>query len=90
MKKLITVCTSMVAVVASATSITGISANQRWPWNNLMDVDFTLSDSTASMAYRIELSATYNNGTNKVYARSYLTEPIVEGDGAKRVTWDLL
>lgn len=89
MKKLITVCTSMVAVVASATSITGISANQRWPWNNLMDVDFTLSDSTASMAYRIELSATYNNGANKVYARSYLTEPIVEGDGAKRVTWDL-
>ena len=89
MKKLITICTSMAAVVASATAITGISANQRWPWNGLMDVDFTLSGSAASMAYRIELSATYNSGTNSVYAKSYLTEPVVEGDGAKRVTWNL-
>ena len=77
------------ALTASAASITGVSANQRWPWNNLVDVDFTISGSTASMAYRIELSATYNNGDNKVYANSYLTEPVVEGDGPKRVTWDL-
>ena len=54
-----------------------------------MDVDFTISGSESSMAYRIELSATYNNGANKVYAKSYLTEPVVEGDGDKRVTWDL-
>ena len=77
------------AFAASAASITGISANQRWPWNSLVDVDFTISDSSASMAYRIELSAVYNGGANKVYANTYLTEPIVEGDGPKRVTWDL-
>ena len=89
MKKLMTLCSAMAAVAASATTITGVSANQRWPWNNLMDVDFTISGSESSMAYRIELSATYNGGENKVYAKSYLTEPVVEGDGAKRVTWDL-
>lgn len=74
---------------ASAASVTGVSANQRWPWNNLVDVDFTISGSESSVAYRVELSATYNNGANKVYANSYLTEPVVEGDGSKRVTWDL-
>ena len=89
MKKLVLSTAFGSALVASATTITGVSANQRWPWNNLMDVDFTISGSTASMAYRVELSATYNGGSNKVYAKSYLTEPVFEGDGQKRVTWDL-
>ena len=88
-KRLVFSASLLSALTASAASITGVSANQRWPWNNLVDVDFTISDSSASMAYRIELSATYNGGENKVYANSYLTEPVVEGDGPKRVTWDL-
>ena len=88
-KKLAACALLCAAMTASATTITGVAANQRWPWNGLMDVDFTLSGSAASMAYRIELSATYNDGANKVYAKSYHTEPVVEGDGAKRVTWDL-
>ena len=89
MKKLIAVCSVVAALASAATTIEVVSANQRWPWNGLMDVDFTISGSESSMAYRIELSATYNNGANKVYAKSYLTEPVVEGDGDKRVTWDL-
>ena len=89
MKKLAGCAILCAAITASATTITGVMANQRWPWNGLMDVDFTLSGSSSSMAYRIELSATYNGGANRVYAKSFQTEPVVEGDGQKRVTWDL-
>lgn len=89
MKKIVFALSSIPLAASFGASITSVSAYQRYPWNNLMDVDFTIAGSESSMAYRVELSAVYNNGANKVYARSYLTEPVFEGNGPKRVTWDL-
>ena len=86
---LLSIAAGLALSASAATTISVDAVNQRWPWNNLVDVDFTISGSESSMAYRIELSATYNNGANRVYANSYLTEPVVEGDGQKRVTWNL-
>ena len=44
MKKLMMTAATFAALSASAAiTITDVSARQRWPWNGLVDVDFTIS-----------------------------------------------
>ena len=82
--------TLLAAFTAKALTVTDVSARQRWPWNNLVDVDFSLSGTEANAYYQIDVAATFPGIVgDEVGAKTLITEPIVSGDGAHRLTWDL-
>lgn len=81
--------TVLASHLAMALGVSTVTSRQRWPWNNLVDVDFTLADTAPGTAYRVELSATHPGlGGNYVAARTLMTEPIAVGDGTHRVVWN--
>ncbi len=73
---------------ADAFTVTDVSARQRWPWNGLVDVDFTIGGASVADLFKVEVEATYDGGATKLYARTYLEEPL-RGPGFNRITWDL-
>lgn len=78
------------AATASALDVTGVTVRQRWPWNNLVDIDFALSGTEAGTLYQVDVAARFPGiEGDEVAAKSLVTEPIVSGDGTHRVTWDL-
>lgn len=77
----------LTATVSSAVQVSGVSARQRWPWNNLVDVEFTVSDAADGETYCADLSAQYRGGEVTVAAVTLLDEPIVKA-GRNRLTWD--
>lgn len=81
-------CAASVAAswTALAVSVTGVSARQRWPWNNLVDVDFTV-DAPAGEAYRAVVDAQCAGGAKKYAATTFASSPVVAA-GSNRVTWD--
>ena len=88
MKKLMMIAAAFSALVASAEiTITGVTARQRWPWNSLVDVDFTIGG-TAGEAYAIDISATAAGGDKKLCATTFVTEPIASV-GKNRIVWNL-
>ena len=90
MKKIIHVTTIFFALAAAAVDVTGGAARQRWPWNGLVDVDFTVSgaenDGWGGPMFHIDVTAVYNGGKT-AYARTFVTEPIATV-GVNRVTWN--
>ena len=87
MKKLILTAAACAAIVAEALTVTDVTARQRWPWNNLVDVDFTING-VSGEAYYIDISATAAGGEKKLCATSFTTEPIA-ATGRNRIVWDL-
>ena len=75
-----------VAVGASAATVCVDRAQQRWPWNGKIDVDYTLSGTVADTGYRLDLALV--DGKREYPASTFDTEPLAVGDGAHRVTWD--
>ena len=90
MKKIIHVTIIFFALTSAAVDVTGVTARQRWPWNGLVDVDFTVSgaagDGWGGPRFHIDVSATYNGGKT-AYARTFATEPVATV-GVNRVTWN--
>lgn len=87
MKKLILTAAACAAIAANAFTVTDVTARQRWPWNNLVDVDFTINGD-AGDAYYIDISATAAGGEKRLCATSFETEPIA-ATGRNRVVWNL-
>lgn len=87
MKSFFLLSAALTSVAASAVQVSNVSARQRWPWNNLVDVQFTVSDAPAGEAYVAELSAQYRNGEVKLAAKTLLSEPVV-GVGTHTIVWD--
>ena len=71
-----------------AVTISGVSAHQRYPWNNFIDIDFTISDAPSDSQYKIDVKASYLDDTRMLNARSFVTDPVVK-PGTRRITWDL-
>ena len=89
MKKLMMFAAASAALAASAAvTITDVSARQRWPWNGLIDIDFTISGAAAGETFAIDVNAEYAGGDKKIAAFTYATEPIA-GGGDNRIVWDL-
>lgn len=86
MKHLVAVICTLAAAVAGAVEITSISAKQRWPWNNLVDVDFTV-DAPAGEIYRVVLDAKSASGEKVFAASTFRSDPVAKS-GDNRVTWD--
>lgn len=79
------------AVSAFALEVSDVSVRQRWPWNGLVDVDFTLDGTESSETfYRVRVVASYPGVDGKgVTAKTFATDPVVRGDGAHRVVWNM-
>ena len=69
-------------------TVTGVTARQRWQWNSLVDVDFTVNGD-AGEAYAIDVSATAEGGAKKLRAKTFTTEPIAQSGKKTRIVWDL-
>lgn len=83
-------CPILASTAALALDVSDVAARQRWPWNNLVDIDFTLSGTEAGALYQVDVAARFPGiEGDEVAAKSLVTEPVVSGDGAHRVTWDL-
>ena len=89
MKKLMMLATTFAAFAASAAvTITDVSARQRWPWNGLVDIDFTIGGAAAGEVFAIDIDATAASGATSLSAKTYMTEPIANA-GDNRVVWNL-
>ncbi|MBP3405437.1 MAG: SUMF1/EgtB/PvdO family nonheme iron enzyme [Kiritimatiellae bacterium] len=67
-------------------TVTDVSARQRYPWNNIVDVDFNIGEALPTDTFRIEVKASYAGGDQVLEARTFLSEPVVKA-GKGRVTW---
>lgn len=89
MKKTMMLAAVFAAVAASAAvTITDVSARQRWPWNGLVDIDFTISGAAAGEAFAVDIDATAASGATSLSAKTYVTEPVA-GSGDNRIVWNL-
>ena len=75
------------AFTADAFTVKNLSASSRWPWNGILDVDFTIDEAKVSDLFRVEVAVKYANGSKKLIGRTYVSEPIC-GRGKNRVSWD--
>lgn len=75
------------AFAVRAVEVSDVTAKQRWPWNNVVDVSFTVSDLPAGETYRACLTAQSASGGAAYGARTFLSDPVVSA-GANRIAWD--
>ena len=75
-----------VATMQAAVTITDITARQRWPWNGMVDIDFTIEGAQSGDAFAIDIDAV--SGSTTLSAKTYMTEPVA-GLGENRIVWDL-
>ena len=87
LSSLVTLLALLATPAAAAPAVTDVSARQHWPWNSLVDIDFTISGAEEIEAFSVDVSATAENGARTFRAKSFATEPIAT-NGANRVVWD--
>ena len=82
------------ALALDAVEVTGVKARQRYPWNGLVDIDFTL-DSKATEPYLMKVTAFDNVGKTNLSVKSVFTEnvsvsnnPCAVSAEASRIVWD--
>lgn len=76
------------ACAAEAFTVKDVTAAQRWPWNGVLDVDFTIDGAAVCDLFQVEVVAKYADGEKKLYGCSYVSEPLC-GRGRNRVSWDV-
>ncbi|MBO5940084.1 MAG: SUMF1/EgtB/PvdO family nonheme iron enzyme [Kiritimatiellae bacterium] len=86
MKHITSLICLLACTVGAAVEITSVSAKQRWPWNNLVDVDFVV-DAPAGDFYRVVIDAKSASGGKTFAASTYVSDPVAQ-KGSNRVTWD--
>ena len=67
-------------------TVTDVSARQRYPWNNIVDVDFNIGGAESTDTFRVEVKASYAGGDQTLEARTFLSDPVVKA-GKGRVSW---
>ena len=73
MKKTIMLATAIFGITASAAvTVTGVSAHTRWPWNGLVDIDFTIGGPSVADLCKVEVRAAYDGGTKEIIGHTYL------------------
>ena len=75
---------------ARGLDVTNVTARQRWPWNNLVDIDFTVvtNGSETAADFGVTVTGTYADGAKTVTASTFASD-FFAGAGTNRVTWDL-
>ncbi len=92
MKKRITCLMAFFGLLSAySLEVSDVTARQRWPWNNLVDVDFVITtDGTEKCSvFSVDVTGTYSNGTRNVFASTFTTSIDDAKAGANRVTWNM-
>ncbi len=86
-KKLMMVVAAGVASCAFATAptVSNVKAQQRYPWNALVDIDYELSGDTAGLGVSISVRDVQNN---RDYQPTNFMEVLPTSVGKHRVTWN--
>ncbi len=77
----------LATLFAGAATVSDVSARQRWPWNNLVDIDYTLDGDASDLSVRITVT---DRTTGQTYTPSTFSETPPTIAGTHRVTWDSL
>ncbi len=84
----------MTSAVIAAPTITGVTAQQRYPWNGKVDITYTISGDIAAMAKEqglltsLKVTAT-DRVANKTYTASSLSGDTGLGNGTHKCVWDM-
>ena len=71
--------------LAAAPTVSNVKAQQRYPWNALVDIDYTLSGDTSGLGVSISVRDVQNN---KNYQPTKFLEVLPTSAGTHRVTWN--
>ena len=71
--------------IAAAPTVSNVKAQQRYPWNALVDIDYTLSGDTTGLGVSISVRDVQNN---KDYQPTKFLEVLPTSAGTHRVTWN--
>jgi len=64
-KKMLFVLLMVMCAVANAATVSDVTARQRWPWNGLVDIDYTIiGDDTENTAIAVKVTDT---DTGRIY-----------------------
>lgn len=82
----------MVGLVVAATlrafaatpTVSNVKAQQRWPWNGLVDIDYTISGDASGLGVLITMR---DEATGTTYTPTKFHEVLPTGEGTHRVTW---
>ena len=87
MKRTLTVMMMVVGMAAFAATptISNVKAQQRYPWNALVDIDYTLSGDTSGLGVSISVRDVQNN---RNYQPTKFMEALPTSAGTHRVTWN--
>lgn len=70
---------------AAAPTVSNVKAQQRYPWNALVDIDYTLSGDTSGLGVSISVRDVQNN---RNYQPTKFMEALPTSAGTHRVTWN--
>ena len=89
----LSILTATLATMALAdNAASGLSSQQRWPWNGKVDIDYTLTKTTSKTTPVFSVKFFYKDDQGDVYELTNVegegTTGIILGDGSKRTTWD--
>ena len=86
MKRILTVMMAIVGMVAFAVTptISNVKAQQRYPWNGLVDIDYTITGDTTGLNLSFSVRDEQNN---KTYTPATFLAPPSAAEGTHRVTW---
>ncbi len=93
MKKVLSIVLVGCAVVAQAAGyeFSNVTLIQRWPWNQLVDVEFDVKQpagrQSMRLGARVEVTATVG-GVSTVLDAATLSDTYVFGEGRKRIVWN--
>jgi hypothetical protein len=86
---IVSVCCAVAA--QAAYEFSNVTLIQRWPWNQLVDVEFDVKQPTGHQSMRLgarlELTATVG-GVSTVLDAATLSNTYVFGEGRKRIVWN--
>ena len=85
MKAQLTCCLLLLSVVAiAAPVVSDVRAMQRYPWNGMVDIDYTITGDASGCVAEIRVEDLQNG---KMYAPSKFLSVIPTTEGRHRVTW---
>ena len=93
MKKVLSIVLVGCAVAAQAAGyeFSNVTLIQRWPWNQLVDVEFDVKQpagrQSMRLGARVEVTATVG-GVSTVLDAATLSDTYVFGEGRKRIVWN--
>ena len=86
MRKILIAIVAVAAMVAFADvpTITGVKAQQRYPWNALIDIDYTITGDTTGLNLSFSVTDAQNG---KTYKPATFLSPPSAAEGTHRATW---